>query len=61
MPRGTKQQFKQFSIDNLQDACLALGSLISALLIHYEKYKEYSDEAESLLKKSDAEYIAAKV
>ena len=60
MSRGTKQQFKQFSIDNLQDACLALGSLISALLIHYEKYKEYSDEAESLLEKSDAEYIAAK-
>ncbi len=60
MSSGAKQHFKQFSIDSLEDACVALGSLISEASIHYEKYKEYSDEAESLLENSDAEYIAAK-
>jgi len=60
MSSGTKQHFKQFSIDSIQDACLALGSLISAVMVHYEKYKEYSNEADALLVASDSEYIDAK-
>ena len=60
MSSGEKQHFKQFSIDSLQDACLALGSLISEASVHYGKYKEYSNEAELLLENSDAEYVAAK-
>lgn len=60
MSSGAKQHFKQFSIDNLQDACVALGALISEVSIHYAKYKEYSDEAYALLENSDAEYISAK-
>ena len=60
MSGGTKQQFKRFSIDSIQDACLALGTLISGAMMHYEKYKEYSDEAEALLRCSNTEYITAK-
>ena len=61
MSSGTKKQFKQFSIDSIQDACLALGMVISGVIINLEKYKEYADEAEILLENSDAEYIPAKV
>ena len=61
MSSGTKKQFKQFSIDSSQDACLALGMVISGVIINLEKYKEYADEAEILLENSDAEYIPAKV
>lgn len=60
MSGGIKQQFKQFGIDSIQDACLALGSLISSAIVHYEKYKEYSDEANELLESSETEFIAAK-
>ncbi len=60
MSSGTKQQFKQFSINSIQDACLALGGLISGMMVHLEKYKEYSDEAQSLLENANTEYISAK-
>jgi len=60
MSSGAKQHFKQFSIDSVQNACLALGSLISQASVHYEKYKEYSDEAYTLLENCDDEYITAK-
>lgn len=60
MSSGSKHHFKQFSIDSVQDACIALGSLISGALVHYEKYKEYSNEANALLENCDTEYIAAK-
>ena len=60
MSGGTKQHFKQFSIDSVQDACLVLGSLISEASVHYGKYKEYSDEADELLDNCDTEYINAK-
>ena len=60
MSLNTKKQFKQFELNNIQDACLALGMLISGLMIHLEKYKEYSNEAEILLKNLNTEYILAK-
>ena len=49
MSGGTKQQFKQFTINSIQDACLALGMLISGVVVNLEKYKEYATEAELLL------------
>lgn len=60
MSNGTKQQYKQFNIDSISDACLTLGMLISGVIINLEKYKEYSAEAELLLENTDEEYIPAK-
>ena len=60
MSGGTKQQFKQFTINSIQDACLALGMLISGVVVNLEKYKEYATEAELLLEKTDGEYVPAK-
>ena len=33
MSKGTKQQFKQFKIDTLEDAMLVLASLITPVMI----------------------------
>lgn len=60
MSGGSKQQFKQFTINSIQDACLALGSLISGVIVNLEKYKDYASEATLLLKKTDSEYVQAK-
>jgi len=60
MSGGTKQQFKQFSIDCAEDACLALGMLISEVSVNLDKYKEYTLEAESLLESIQEESVPAK-
>ena len=60
MSGGSKQQFKQFSINSLHDACLALGMLITGVVVNLEKYKDYAAEAELLLEKTDSEYVLAK-
>ena len=60
MSGGTKQQFKQFSITCAEDACIALGALISGVSVNLEKYKEYASEAESLLESIQEEYVPAK-
>ena len=60
MSGGSKQQFKQFTINSIKDACLALGMLISGEVVNLEKYKEYATEAELLLEKTDGEYVPAK-
>lgn len=60
MSGGIKQQFKQFSITCAEDACLALGTLISGVSVNLEKYKEYASEAESLLESIQEEYVSAK-
>ena len=60
MSGGSKQQFKQFTINSIQDACLALGMLISGVVVNLEKYREYASEAELLLEKTDGEYVPAK-
>lgn len=41
MSSGTKKQYKQFTVNYIQDACLALGMLISGTIVNLEKYKEY--------------------
>ena len=60
MSGGSKQQFKQFSINSTQDACLALGMLISGVVINLGKYKEYASEAEALLEKRTANMFKPK-
>ena len=60
MSGGSKQQFKQFTINSIQDACLALGMLISGVVVNLDKYREYAIEAELLLEKTDGEYVPAK-
>lgn len=60
MAKGSKKQFKQFQIDSIEDACSIMASLISPLIIHLQKYKEYTREAVSLLKETDCEFVPAK-
>lgn len=60
MSGGKKQQFKQFSITCAEDACIALGTLISEVSVNLEKYIEYATEAEVLLESTQQEYISAK-
>lgn len=50
MSKGTKKQYKQFTINTVEDACLVLKSLIVPVIIDLEKFKMYSDEAEQILK-----------
>lgn len=51
MSKGSKQQYKQFVINTLEDGCLVLKSLIVPVIVDSEKFKDYSDEAETLLDK----------
>lgn len=50
MSKGTKKQYKQFTINTVEDTCLVLKSLIVPVIIDLEKFKMYSDEAEQILK-----------
>ena len=59
MADGSKQQYKQFTIDNIEDACLALETLITNVIINLRRYKKYSAEVVELLKNADSEYIPA--
>ncbi|MGO5444172.1 hypothetical protein ACTQXY_11755 [Faecalimonas sp. LCP19S3_D12] len=49
MSKGSKAQFKQFTINTAEDACLVLKSLIVPTTIDLEKLKRYADEAQNLL------------
>lgn len=60
MSGGSKQQYKQFKIENVQDACIVLGRLISGVVVNLDKYIEYSLEADALLESINKEYISAK-
>lgn len=60
MSAGSKKKYKQFSIDSIQDGCIALSTLISGVTANLEKYKEYAEEADSLLSNATAERIPAK-
>lgn len=44
MSKGTKQKYKRFNVDSIQNACLVMGMLISGATVHLEKYKEYGTE-----------------
>ena len=61
MSAGLKKKYKQFSIDSIQDGCMALSMLISGVTVNLEKYKEYAEEADSLLSAATTEHIPAKV
>ena len=49
MAKGKKQQYKQFTVNTLEDGCLVLKSLIVPVIIDLGKFKKYSKEAEMLL------------
>lgn len=53
MSKGIKKQYKQFTINTVEDACLVLKSLIVPVIIDLEKFKMYSDEAAEMLKQYD--------
>ena len=61
MSKGTKQEYKRFNVDSIQNACLVMGMLISGVIVHLEKYKEYASEAKTLLENANSEYILAKI
>ena len=46
----SNKQYKQFTINTLEDGCLVLQSLIVPVIIDLEKFKNYANEAEDLLK-----------
>lgn len=48
MSKGSKAQFKQFTINTVEDACLVLKSLIVPTTIDLEKLKRYAYEAQNL-------------
>ena len=41
MSGGSKQQYKQFSINNAEDACLVMAGLISGTIVNLDKYRMY--------------------
>lgn len=59
MAKGGNKQYKQYSISNIEDACLALRSLIAPVDINLEKYKKYHLDAIELLVKSEEDIIPA--
>lgn len=61
MQNVDQKKLKQFAINSIQDACIVLGSLISGVTIHSEKYKEYAAELDALLENCEGEYVPAKV
>lgn len=59
MAKGGNKQYKKYSISNIEDACLALQSLITPVDINLEKYKKYHLDAIELLVKSEEDIIPA--
>lgn len=49
MAKVSNKHYKQFTISSLEDACLALKSLIVPVIIDLEKFKSYSKEAKEVL------------
>lgn len=60
MSVSSAKTFKKFSINNIQDACVVLASLIQGMIVNLEKYKVYAEEAEQLLLKTNSNTIPAK-
>lgn len=60
MHEASNKYYKQFPVNDATDACLVLGSLISAVTINLDKYREYFLEAEKLFENSDNEFVPAK-
>lgn len=53
MSKGKKQQYKQFTINTLEDACTVLKSLIVSSIIELQRFEDYSVEAEDVLQSCD--------
>lgn len=49
MSKGLKQQFKQFTINTIEDACLVLKGLIVPVIVDLGKFENYSKEAQEML------------
>lgn len=49
--KGTKGRFKIFTIQSLDEGMIALGSLISGVVVHLSKYVEYYAELIDLLER----------
>lgn len=49
--KGAKGIFKKFTIQSLDEGMIALGSLISGVVVNLSKYKEYCDELFKMLEK----------
>lgn len=54
------KQYKQYSINDVEHACIVLQSLIAPVEVNLEKYKEYYQEAIELLVNSKEDVIPAK-
>lgn len=61
MATNSKQQFKQYRINSIEDACFVLGSLIVEVIRNMDKYNEYILEVEALIESCKEEYVPAKV
>lgn len=61
MATNSKQQFKQYRINSIEDACFVLGSLISEVIRNLDKYDGYILELEALIESCKEEYVPAKV
>lgn len=59
MPKNNKK-YKQYPINNVEQACSALNSLIGPVEINLEKYNNYYQEAIELLINSKEDIIPAK-
>ena len=40
MSSGSKKKLKQFTIDNIQDGCIALSMLITGVIVNLEKFRD---------------------
>ncbi len=58
MSGGTKKQYKQYPINDIQVACQVLGSLIVGVIGNLNKYKEYSQEVQQLIDRTTESAIA---
>lgn len=50
MSKGKRQKYKQYTINKPEDGCFVLKTLIVSVIKDLEKLKNYSDEAENMLK-----------
>ena len=48
---ANNKQYKQYTINNALEACTVLSGMIAQVIMHLDKYIEYSIEAAMLLKK----------
>lgn len=57
---ANNKQYKQYTINNIVDACCVLSGMITQVILHLDKYIEYSFEATMLLNETSEGYVLAK-